>query len=65
MLLKSLEGLPNGAHVSVNFKDVKDLGLDLKVDPNCPDYRPVRVQIGKLRAALAKAEAGPKKTETK
>ena len=36
MLLKSLEGLPNGAHVSVNFKDVKDLGLDLKVDSKLP-----------------------------
>ena len=61
MLLKSLEGLPNGAHVSVNFKDIKDLGLDLEVDPKCPDFRPVKVQIGKLRAALAKAEAGGSK----
>ena len=64
MLLKSLDGLPDRAHVSVNFKDVKDLGLELKVDSKCPDYRPVMINVGKLRAALVK-KLDPKKPETK
>lgn len=48
-----ISGLPDAQVVSLNAKELRELGLDkeLEIDADVPDYRPCKVSVGKLRKA--------------
>lgn len=52
MNLQSIENLPDNAKVNVNAIDLRRLGLKGMVAEDTPNYRPCKIQVGKLRGPL-------------